>query len=56
MPSFRFEGGVSSDRGAGLGKDSVALGTMRKVEAGARVLVSSGFGRWVVWGIGSSER
>jgi hypothetical protein len=33
--SWRLEGGVPYGSGAGLGNEGVALGTMRKVDAGA---------------------
>lgn len=38
----------------GLGKDLVALGAMRNVDAGARTFFNSGFGILVVCSIGSA--
>jgi hypothetical protein len=52
--SSRFDSGVVSGLGDGLGKDGVDLGMKRKVEADARTLVSSWRGTGVEgWGIGA---
>ena len=52
--SSRFDSGVLSSSGDGLGKDGVDLGTKRKVEAEARTLVSSWRGTGVEgWGMGA---
>lgn len=41
------------DTGEGLGKAGVALGTMRKVDAGARIFWSPGLGVIAVCGTGA---
>lgn len=53
LESGRFEAGAFAGSAVGLGKDLVALGAMRNVDAGARTFFSSGFGTLAVWGIGS---
>jgi hypothetical protein len=42
--SERLEAGIVSGILGGIGKDSVALGIIRKVDAGARTFLGSGFG------------
>jgi hypothetical protein len=44
LESRTFENGVLSDTGTGFGNDFVTLGTMRKVDAGARTFFGSGLG------------
>ena len=39
-----MEAGIVSGILGGVGKDLVALGIMRKVDAGARTFLASGFG------------
>ena len=56
LESGRFEAGAFAGSAVGLGKDFVALGAIRNVEAGARTFFSSGFGMLAVWGIGSVAR
>lgn len=48
LASGRLEAGMFLGVGAGLGKDFVAFGTMRKVDAGATIFLGTGLGVFAV--------